>query len=371
MFFMTSLTVFVVATLYWLRDHLEPLYGAENAQTIVSLANSLQIGAGNAVYTILAKKLTVRENHRTDQEYGDYLILKVSLFKFINSFASFFYIAFIAAYIPAKFDDDGDDPSRSYPGRCGHPSCMIPLQSNLFIIFVSQIAGNSVAQIVGPYVNYLLRSQVYGVKILPSIYGKMREKDKFRILSVEQQQAKPVYDPIDDGVEDFAEIVIQFGFLTLFIPALPPAGLFAMIFNTFQIKTDSLKLLKYYQRPFPLQDNDIGTWKVIFSIISGLAMVTNGGLIFFTMQLKELENVELEHKIWFFLFFIIGVQFLRKLIEVTISGNEKEEITIQGKRTNYIVSKLIDKLHDDNDKDDFEAEILRQTHKMEETSLLA
>ena len=65
--------------------------------------------------------------------------------------------------------------SLSWVTSCGHPSCMIPLQSNLFIIFVSQIAGNSVAQIVGPYVNYLLRSQVYGVKILPSIYGKMRD----------------------------------------------------------------------------------------------------------------------------------------------------------------------------------------------------
>jgi hypothetical protein len=35
------------------------------------------------------------ENHRTDTDYENHLILKTFLFQFVNSYASFFYIAFV------------------------------------------------------------------------------------------------------------------------------------------------------------------------------------------------------------------------------------------------------------------------------------
>jgi hypothetical protein len=48
--------------------------------------------------------------------------------QFVNSYASFFYIAFIASSVSSANDDGGQ-------GDCAASSCMIPLGLNLAIIF--------------------------------------------------------------------------------------------------------------------------------------------------------------------------------------------------------------------------------------------
>jgi hypothetical protein len=93
------MTVGIVAALYVLKDYLDPIYH-ENAQSIISLMNTFQIVLFNYIYTLVATALTNYENHRTDQGFGDYLTAKLFVVRFINSFASFFYIAFIATYLP-------------------------------------------------------------------------------------------------------------------------------------------------------------------------------------------------------------------------------------------------------------------------------
>lgn len=99
--------------------------------------------------------------HRTDTEFEDSMISKLFLFQvriafmhsykqpkflvkvtpllflffllgfqFVNSYASFFYIAFIAPYQPAS-----PDAQDNWKGDCGAKNCMIPLAMNLAIIF--------------------------------------------------------------------------------------------------------------------------------------------------------------------------------------------------------------------------------------------
>lgn len=42
-----------------------------------------------------------------------------------------------------------------------------------------------------------------------------------------------------------------------------------------------------YQRPVPIGAQDIGNWQVIFTIVSVIAVVTNAGLICFTMGVLD------------------------------------------------------------------------------------
>lgn len=49
--------------------------------------------------SIVANALSERENHRTDTQYEDSMIAKIFIFQFVNSYASFFYLAFIAQYV--------------------------------------------------------------------------------------------------------------------------------------------------------------------------------------------------------------------------------------------------------------------------------
>ena len=177
---------------------------------------------------------------------------------------------------------------------------------------------------------------------------------------------------VKEALEDFAEIAMQFGYLTLFVPALPVAGIFAIMFNISQIKVDGHKLLRYYQRPFPIQDNDIGTWKTVFYCVSKVAILTNGGLIFFTMNLEGLNEWKFVNKVWFFMFFTLGLNFLQSLVTLFIQQRKEiEEIGIQVEREAFIISKLIDKVKDDNDADEFENSLkLSQSIKVKKNEVL-
>ena len=67
---------------------------------IASAMSAFQIAVFNIIYSYAASRLTDMENHRTDSEYEDGMIMKLFLFQFVNSYSSFFYIAFIASYLP-------------------------------------------------------------------------------------------------------------------------------------------------------------------------------------------------------------------------------------------------------------------------------
>ncbi|RLN78126.1 hypothetical protein BBJ28_00025970, partial [Nothophytophthora sp. Chile5] len=91
----------------------------------VTVGNAIQILVLNMVYRLIAQKLNDLENHRTDGEYEDYLVIKVFLFQFCNSFASFFYIAFV---------------KRAAEGSCLYgDDCMKELRDQLLILFIIRI----------------------------------------------------------------------------------------------------------------------------------------------------------------------------------------------------------------------------------------
>lgn len=48
---------------------------------------------------------------------------------------------------------------------------------------------------------------------------------------------------------EYLEMVIQFGFVTIFVCAFPLAPLFALINNIFEIRLDAKKMITQYKRP--------------------------------------------------------------------------------------------------------------------------
>ncbi len=53
-------------------------------------------------------------------------------------------------------------------------------------------------------------------------------------------------------------LVMQFGFIVLFIIALPLTPLFAFLNNMIKIRIDAFKFLTQRKRPLPTRANDIG-----------------------------------------------------------------------------------------------------------------
>ena len=61
--------------------------------------------------------------------------------------------------------------------------------------------------------------------------------------------------------EDYLEMFIQFGYVTLFSSAYPLAALCALLNNLCEIRGDAFKLCFVHQRPFGQRVADIGTWQ--------------------------------------------------------------------------------------------------------------
>lgn len=53
-------------------------------------------------------------------------------------------------------------------------------------------------------------------------------------------------------------IVIQFGFITLFVAAFPLAPFFALLNNIIEIRLDAYKFITQLQRPLAVRAPDIG-----------------------------------------------------------------------------------------------------------------
>merc|ERR1719502_1941480 len=102
--------------------------------------------------------------------------------------------------------------------------------------------------------------------------------------------------------------------------------------------------MDFHQRPWLIQDNDIGSWKVVFRLFTVIAVFTNGGMVFFTMKLQGMERWPIAQKIWFFFFFLIGIWLLQSSIKLYLkSSKQKRELQIQERRQNFIIQKLFEK----------------------------
>jgi hypothetical protein len=315
------LVVGAVASIYVIRFTLQPFIGS-SAQTIASCINSIQIQIASMIYYSLAIALNDKENHRTETMHEDALISKIFLFEFVNNYASFFYLAFFAELLnscPPK--EDG--------------GCMYPLTLNLAIIFVVRMIAGTFLEIMLPIYNYQwkLRSTL--------------KEENIDVSSLTQPEREFLLEPYDShiaSITDFTDLVVQFGYASMFAAALPISPCFSLISNFFLKNGDAWKLLNLHQRPQPVSCQDIGTWQAILTIVSVISVITNASLSVFTMTITD-------HLSYFTRFWIyIGFQWTCFAIQAGIMQalpDVSSDVLIQQERTAFLVDKVINQTPDD------------------------
>lgn len=314
----------IVSSIYTLRFYLVDNGYELSASVIASCINSVQILVTNVIYKKAAWWMTAIENQRTFTEFEDSLIVKTFVFLFINSYSSFFYIAFVAMYIAGPDDESSDNE-----GSCGYESCMEPLAINLAIIFFANMAQ----QFVNNY-------------FLPKLLGWKKKKDETK--GVEDKALTPAEkdyilmecDPLHDSINNYSQVAVEYGYMILFISALPIALLFGYVSTAIRQRLLVWRQFRLYQRIIPTTAQDIGTWQDIFNILSVVSVVTNGALICFTMDVLDNKYFSTSGRIWIF----VGIQWtligLQALISVFIP-DEPMEVTVQKKRMDFINAKCI------------------------------
>ncbi|XP_076618287.1 anoctamin-1-like isoform X1 [Colletes latitarsis] len=232
----------------------------------------------NWIYVWLAEYLTEIELLRTQTEFDDSLTLKIYLLEFVNYYASIFYIAFFKG----KFIGYPGNYKRFFEYRqeeCGPGGCLMELCIQLSIIMIGKQAMNTILEMLYPLFFKWLNTL--------KVHVGMKTKDGQRKnASKKYLQWIKDYKLVEWGPRslfpEYLEMVLQYGFVTIFVAAFPLAPFFALLNNIFETRLDAKKLLRMYRRPVGQRVIDIGIWYRILDSISKLSVITNAFIIAFT-----------------------------------------------------------------------------------------
>ena len=85
-----------------------------------------------------------------------------------------------------------------------------------------------------------------------------------------------------DVFAEYLEMVIQYGFVTIFVAAFPLAPLLALVNNLLEMRLDSFKFVAQLRRPIGFKSKDIGIWSDILAAVGKIAVVCNAYIIAFS-----------------------------------------------------------------------------------------
>jgi hypothetical protein len=260
-----------------------------------SVINAVIIYAMDTLYQLLARKLTEFENYRTLDEHEAHLVAKRMPFHLVNSNASLWFLAFyvrrldrvrerlwvllVATQLLDNFKEVGLPLAVSVGGQVLTAENKRRRRQSL-----ESLPSERIEASLG-----LQRKQS-----MPQL-GPKRDWERVdvakaateqRLARVLMQKRQATY---RDTFADYKELMVQFGYVTLYSPVFPLAAAFAWLNNTVESRSDLLKLVNRhgYQRPIAQHARGIGVWEKVLVSFAGVAVVVNCALVW-TYELDEL-----------------------------------------------------------------------------------
>uniref|UniRef100_A0A2R8Z8E0 Anoctamin n=1 Tax=Pan paniscus TaxID=9597 RepID=A0A2R8Z8E0_PANPA len=195
---------------------------------VPSIIYAIVIEIMNRLYRYAAEFLTSWENHRLESAYQNHLILKV-------------------------------------------------LVSLATLLITSQILN----QIMESFLPYWLQRK-HGVRVKRKVQALKADIDATLYEQVILEKEMGTYLGTFD---DYLELFLQFGYVSLFSCVYPLAAAFAVLNNFTEVNSDALKC-RVFKRPFSEPSANIGVWQLAFETMSVISVVTNCALIGMSPQVN-------------------------------------------------------------------------------------
>uniref|UniRef100_A0A669F2A2 Anoctamin n=1 Tax=Oreochromis niloticus TaxID=8128 RepID=A0A669F2A2_ORENI len=226
------------------------------------------------IYGAVAVWLTELEIPKTETNFEERLILKAFLLKFMNAYAPIFYVAFFKGRFAGRpgnyvyvFNDFRME-------ECAPGGCLIELCIQLSIIMLGkQLIQNNIFEIGIPKLKKLVRTLKE-----KETTTKVREEEK----PPQQWNLDYALAPFEGLTPEYMEMIIQFGFVSLFVASFPLAPLFALLNNIIEIRLDAKKFVTELRRPVAARAKDIGIWYNVLSGMGKFSVIINAFVISFT-----------------------------------------------------------------------------------------
>ncbi|XP_048828277.1 anoctamin-10 isoform X2 [Brienomyrus brachyistius] len=201
------------------------------------------------LYNNVALALSEWENHRDESSYQNYHTTKVLVFNFFNSFAVLFHIAFVKQDLPL-------------------------LRKRLASLLIISQLVNQCSEVVIPF-------------LVDRFFSSSANKPKEDDPEEDQLRAQGRL-PVFPGLfPEYLELLVQYGYLSLFSCVYPLTALLLLINNITEIRTDAFKICRLFRKPFSAPVSDIGVWQYAFEILGFVSVVSNCWLLLFSPGVKQ------------------------------------------------------------------------------------
>lgn len=293
------------------------------SQNIVGGLNACQIFIFNNIYRTCAMKLTIFENHRSYSQFLNSYSVKSVTFQFINSYSSLFYTAFFK-----EFFEEGILGKKMICDGLERKNCVMSLlNGQLSSLLIVSVAKN-VLELGVPLLKYRMKhratrkaEKAKSNTVCPSP-ASTTTKPPSIIESIDSQLDQEGYGSaalaFDGTIDEYLELVTTFGFLVLWSPTFPAAGVLSFLCALFEIYVDQYKLKHIHRRPLPQPANDIGVWQSIFNIMAIMAILTNATILVLVPKIEPTwifagakDNMILSWIIWVVVLLLLKVFLMR------------------------------------------------------------
>lgn len=247
---------------------------------------SLAIPTVASICKSVAHRLTNYENYETHGSHEYHLMQKVFVFNALTSYMSILLTAYV--YIP--YGPQVISTFQAY--GLSFSSAMIDphmLQNRLKAFMITTQAISFATETIVPWL--ARRAKVEAVKIQKEVAEKLHQdthEDSGLTVLEDSEEAKKFLKRVQKQVdlpeydvnEDYAEMVLQFGYVSLFSVIWPLTGLCAFVNNWVELRSDAAKISYNARRSIPSRTDTIGPWIDNLQHIAWLSSLTNASILY-------------------------------------------------------------------------------------------
>ncbi|KAI1853271.1 hypothetical protein JX265_000230 [Neoarthrinium moseri] len=278
----------------------------------------------------LAERLTDAENYETHDAHEAALIQKIFVVNFITSYIPLFLSAFV--YMPfgnllvpyldiwrATAEKISASEKVSTQGFQINPD---RLKKQIIYFTVTAQVVNFALETLTPY----LKRKVF--KKVKSVQTEMAHKNgKSEVTQQDVPEEAAFLERVRNEAEldiydvavDYREMVVQFGYLSLFSAIWPLTPVSFLINNWVELRGDAMKIAVSSQRPIPWRADSIGPWLSALGFLSWFGSIISAAIVFLFSNGPEGPGGEPWNiSAWGLLLSILGAEHLYLAVQFAV-----------------------------------------------------
>ena len=248
------------------------------------------------ILTEIATRLNDYENWETTDAYESAMIQKIFILNFITSYLPVFLTAFV--YVPfgsliVPYLDIFQLTARPFAEnekQLATPKALFTInparlrKQVIYFAVTAQIVNFAIETIV-PYVKRRVFHKYQEIKTeraakkggaAPNVAANDLPEEAEFLARVRSEAELDVY----DVSTDLREMVVQFGYLTLFSVVWPVTAVSFLINNWVELRSDAVKICIEMQRPTPQRADSIGPWLDSLGFLTWLGSISSAALVY-------------------------------------------------------------------------------------------